>query len=32
VEGKDKKVENVELKAEVRDLTAAAPMDHKHHH
>ena len=32
VEGKDKKVENVEVKAEVRDLTAAAPMDHKHHH
>ncbi len=32
VEGKDKKVENVELKAEVRDLTAAAPMEHKHHH
>lgn len=32
VEGKDRKVENVEVKAEVRDLTAAAPMDHKHHH
>lgn len=32
IEGKDKKVENVEVKAEVRDLTAAAPMDHKHHH
>jgi hypothetical protein len=34
VEGKDKKVESVEVKAEVRDLTAAAPapMDHKHHH
>ncbi|MCK6372610.1 MAG: copper chaperone PCu(A)C [Zoogloea sp.] len=34
VEGKDKKVENVEVKAEVRDLTAAAPMpmDHKHNH
>ena len=34
VEGKDQKVERVEVKAEVRDLTAAAPMpmDHKHHH
>ena len=35
VEGKDKKVEMVEVKAEVRDLTAAAPMmehDHKHSH
>ena len=34
VEGKDNKVESVEVKAEVRDLTAAAPapMDHKHHH
>ena len=32
VEGKDRKVENVEVKAEVRDLTAEAPMDHKHHH
>lgn len=33
VEGKDKKVETVEVKAEVRDLTAAAPMmDHKHQH
>ncbi len=32
VEGKDKKVETVEVKAEVRDLTAsAAPMsEHKH--
>ena len=35
VEGKDKKVEMVEVKAEVRDLTAAAPAmehDHKHSH
>ena len=34
VEGKDKKVELVEVKAEVRDLAAAtAPaMDHKHTH
>lgn len=33
VEGKDKKVEMVEVKAEVRDLTAAAPMmEHKHSH
>lgn len=35
VEGKDKKVETVEVKAEVRDLNAAAPMmehDHKHMH
>ncbi|MBN9696446.1 MAG: copper chaperone PCu(A)C [Zoogloea sp.] len=32
VEGRDKKIENVDLKAEVRDLTAASAMDHKHHH
>ena len=32
VEGRDKKIENVDLKAEVRDLTAAPAMDHKHHH
>ena len=34
VEGKDKKVELVEVKAEVRDLAAAtAPaMEHKHTH
>lgn len=33
VEGKDKKVEMVEVNAEVRDLTAAAPaMEHKHSH
>lgn len=33
VEGKDKKVESVEVKAEVRDLTAPAPMmEHKHQH
>lgn len=33
VEGKDKKLETVEIKAEVRDLTARAPapaMEHKH--
>lgn len=33
VEGKDKKVETVEIKAEVRDLTARTPapaMEHKH--
>lgn len=33
VEGKDKKVEAVEIKAEVRDLTARTPapaMEHKH--
>lgn len=30
VEGKDKKVEAVEVKAEVRELTAPAPMQHKH--
>ena len=30
VEGKDKKVEAVEVKAEVRELTAPAPMEHKH--
>jgi hypothetical protein len=31
-EGKDKAVETVEIKAEVRDLTASAPAasDHKH--
>lgn len=33
VEGKDKKVETVDVKAEVRDLTAAAPgTEHKHSH
>jgi copper(I)-binding protein len=33
VEGKDKKVETVEVKAEVRDLTAAsAPAAHSHKH
>ncbi len=32
IEGKDKKVESVEIKAEVRDLTASpAVNDHKHH-
>ena len=30
VEGKDKKVEAVEVKAEVRELTAPAPMEHRH--
>ena len=30
VEGKDKKVETVEVKAEVRELTAPAPMEHHH--
>lgn len=33
VEGKDKKVESVEVKAEVRELTAPAPvMEHHHQH
>lgn len=33
VEGKDKKIETVEIKAEVRDLAAAAPAgDHGHDH
>lgn len=32
VEGRDKKVEKVEVSAEVRPLTAAAPMDEHHHH
>jgi periplasmic copper chaperone A len=34
VEGKDKKVETIEVKAEVRDLTAGtpAPAEHKHAH
>ncbi|RTL25732.1 MAG: copper chaperone PCu(A)C [Rhodocyclaceae bacterium] len=32
VEGKDKKVESVEVKAQVRALTAAAPVEHDHKH
>jgi hypothetical protein len=32
VEGKDKKVQTVEIKAEVRDLAAPATMDHGHKH
>jgi hypothetical protein len=32
VEGKDKKVHTIELKAEVRDLAAPATMDHGHKH
>ncbi len=30
VEGRDKKVETVEVQAEVRDLTAAPAMEHRH--
>lgn len=32
VEGKNNTVENIEIKAEVRDLTAAAPVTHEHKH
>ena len=32
VEGKDKKVQTLEIKAEVRDLAAPATMDHGHKH
>ncbi len=32
VQGKDGKTESVEVKAEVRDLTAMMPMGHEHHH
>lgn len=32
VEGKDKKVQTIEIKAEVRDLAAPATMDHGHKH
>ncbi len=33
IEGKDKKVQSVEVKAQVRDLTAtAAPAEHDHQH
>lgn len=32
VEGRDKTVETIEIKAEVRDLAAAAPAMHDHHH
>ncbi|MBM3392816.1 MAG: copper chaperone PCu(A)C [Betaproteobacteria bacterium] len=32
IEGKDKKVQTVEIKAEVRDLAAPATMDHGHKH
>lgn len=32
IEGKDKAAESIEIKAEVRDLTAAAPPPHDHKH
>ena len=32
IEGKDKKVQMLEIKAEVRDLAAPAAMDHGHKH
>ena len=32
VEGKDKAVQTIEIKAEVRDLAAPATMDHGHKH
>lgn len=32
VEGRDKKVQTIEVKAEVRDLAAPATMDHGHKH
>ena len=32
IEGKDKKVQTVEVKAEVRDLAAPAAMEHDHKH
>lgn len=32
VEGKDKKVQTIEIQAEVRDLAAPATMDHGHKH
>lgn len=32
LEGRDKQVDKVEVSAEVRPLTAAAPMDEHHHH
>lgn len=32
VEGKDKKVQTIEIKAEVRDLATPATMDHGHKH
>ena len=32
VQGRDGKTESVDIKAEVRDLTAMMPMDHEHHH
>ncbi|MBA3902499.1 MAG: hypothetical protein C0522_02305 [Rhodocyclaceae bacterium] len=32
VEGKDKKVQTIEIRAEVRDLAAPATMDHGHKH
>lgn len=32
VEGRNKAVETIEVKAEVRDLTASAPMMHEHKH
>jgi copper(I)-binding protein len=32
VEGKDKKVQTIEIKAEVRDLATPAMMDHGHKH
>lgn len=32
VEGRDKKVQTLEIKAEVRDLAAPATMEHGHKH
>ncbi len=32
LEGKDKRIETIDVKAEVRDLTAAAPASHDHKH
>jgi hypothetical protein len=32
IEGKDRKIETIEVKAEVRDLTAAAPPAGEHKH
>jgi len=32
IEGKDKQVQTVEIKAEVRDLAAPATMEHGHKH
>lgn len=32
IEGQDKTVETIEIKAEVRDLTSSTPATHGHHH